>query len=115
MQLTRQSAASKQVHSGHAKRCGVRAREAPLWAWNWRVIDRSGCQATKAVAEQRHRTPMTRSGFECLLCFREPVGHRGPRRSANTDKVKELSAQWDAWAGRCQVLPLGGGEACRNG
>ena len=27
--------------------------------------------------------------------------------SANPDKVKELSAKWDAYAARCDVLPLG--------
>jgi hypothetical protein len=29
---------------------------------------------------------------------------------ANPERVKELSAKWDVWAARCQVLPLGGWE-----
>ena len=28
--------------------------------------------------------------------------------TANPEKVKDMSASWDAWAARANVLPLGG-------
>jgi hypothetical protein len=48
--------------------------------------DRShlGREAAKAVAKQRHRTPMTRSGFECLRLFAQR---------------KELATLWLRWNG----------------
>ena len=35
--------------------------------------------------------------------------------SKNPNKVKELAAKWDAWAARCDVLPLGAWKGARGG